>query len=809
MNTIALYLLSAIIFMSAVAEGAPSTRPRQSASTRHGTRAKTKITKRSTGKVSTKRAGKPKPRITPADAAGLRDMRPGTLKAMSFAVLEKNSASEEQKLEAYAKQHAKESTGVLARVVLGYHAYQKKRYSEAKLNFEAARLTPSPVRDYAEYYLAMSYLAEGERDPAIQVLSGFAARHPRSSLIAPVTLRLAESLVATDRAADAIALLTKPSAPLSQNVSDLLLGEAYRKNHQPEKAVLLLQKVYYYSPASSQADSAERHLKELRVELANSYPNPTAEMRQERSDRLYTAAQWRDAESEYRSAALYVTGAALDHARVRAGVCQYRSGDSRAALATLRNLEVSDQEADAERLYNLAAIYRHLDQTDVMEQQVELLGREHPESLWYQRALFMLGNHYLVSQDPARASQYYTLVYQKFPQGELAAESHWRVAFRRYRERNLPEARRLFLEHIRDYGTSPQLSSAIYWAGRTLEPESPADAAVYYKKLVETFPNYYYGLVASARLAGLNVPTAAKQPSAADPAESLLKSIKRPVPDSALDHANLSPKIQNRRVKARLLETAWLIDLAIDELKSGVSQDYSANFFLGRELAHLEEARGRYNVALNYGKRLLNGYFAFDLSELPRDDWELLFPLPWWSHIREKAEALNLDPYLVAGLIRQESEFNPEARSRSNAFGLMQLLPSTAKRMAKQMSTGRARAFRLASLTTPEYNVAYGTFYLRQLLNQFNGSLEQTLAGYNAGENRVIQWLQDGNFQEPAEFVESIPFTETREYVQAVLRNAALYRKLYAEERRLPKSATSATATLSPESANDGAGERE
>ena len=139
----------------------------------------------------------------------------------------------------------------------------------------------------------------------------------------------------------------------------------------------------------------------------------------------------------------------------------------------------------------------------------------------------------------------------------------------------------------------------------------------------------------------------------------------------------------------------------------------------------------------------------------------------------------SLDPYLVASLIRQESEFDPEARSRSNARGLMQLLPSTARYMAKQIPDRRARAYRLAALYQPEINLIYGTYYLRKVLDQFNGTVEYALAGYNAGERRVEEWMRDANFEDPAEFVESIPITETREYVQAVLRNAALYRKLY------------------------------
>jgi soluble lytic murein transglycosylase len=109
----------------------------------------------------------------------------------------------------------------------------------------------------------------------------------------------------------------------------------------------------------------------------------------------------------------------------------------------------------------------------------------------------------------------------------------------------------------------------------------------------------------------------------------------------------------------------------------------------------------------------------------------------------------------------------------------MQLLPSTARYMSRRIPDQRVRSYSLASLFRPEINLIYGTHYLRQVLDQFQGTVEHALAAYNAGPRRVEAWTRDGGFAEPAEFVESIPITETREYVQAVLRNAALYRKLY------------------------------
>jgi soluble lytic murein transglycosylase len=127
-------------------------------------------------------------------------------------------------------------------------------------------------------------------------------------------------------------------------------------------------------------------------------------------------------------------------------------------------------------------------------------------------------------------------------------------------------------------------------------------------------------------------------------------------------------------------------------------------------------------------------------------------------------------------LIRQESEFNPKVVSHANAYGLAQVLPSTGREISRKLSLP---GFRASMLFTPDVNLRIGTFYLRSMLDRLQGKLEATLASYNAGPNRVARWLSWGNFEEPAEFIETIPFDETRNYVISVLRNAQLYRRLY------------------------------
>jgi soluble lytic murein transglycosylase len=129
---------------------------------------------------------------------------------------------------------------------------------------------------------------------------------------------------------------------------------------------------------------------------------------------------------------------------------------------------------------------------------------------------------------------------------------------------------------------------------------------------------------------------------------------------------------------------------------------------------------------------------------------------------------------VVAGLIRQESAFEPEARSGKNAIGLMQLIGPTARRVAKQENLRYSQA----RLVDPDYNVRLGTAYFASLRKQFGG-VESALAAYNAGEDRVAFWTAGQSYRDKAEFVDSIPFTETRQYVEIVTRNADIYRRLY------------------------------
>jgi peptidoglycan lytic transglycosylase len=187
-----------------------------------------------------------------------------------------------------------------------------------------------------------------------------------------------------------------------------------------------------------------------------------------------------------------------------------------------------------------------------------------------------------------------------------------------------------------------------------------------------------------------------------------------------------------------------------------------------------EQADAPYQ-ALRAMKATAGNYLGLPLDKAPRRYWEMLFPLPYRRELEAAARRERVDPFLLAGLIRQESEFNPGALSSANAYGLTQVRPGTGRQFARKAGVPR---FTPRQLFQPATSLKIGSAVFRAMLDQY-GQVEQTLAAYNAGPRRMAEWAAWGTYREPAEFIEMIPFTETREYVEAVLRNADIYRRLY------------------------------
>jgi soluble lytic murein transglycosylase len=223
--------------------------------------------------------------------------------------------------------------------------------------------------------------------------------------------------------------------------------------------------------------------------------------------------------------------------------------------------------------------------------------------------------------------------------------------------------------------------------------------------------------------------------------------------------------------KARLLANAGLNDYIPQE----IAADPDSSSWSALAEAQIYASYGETYRAMRALKKALPYAASASIQSIPLAYWRILFPESWWDTIKAESAKNNLDPYLVASLIRQESEFNPSVISYANAYGLMQVVPATGRALAREEGIKNFDTFQLLD---PETNIRLGCRYLRQLLDRFGGVQEYALAAYNAGDERVVDWQSGGPYSGMDEFVESIPFTQTREYVEAILRNEETYKAI-------------------------------
>ncbi len=666
-------------------------------------------------------------------------------------------------VEAYARRHAKEDAGALAWLVVGYAHILDRGYPQAIDPLNRAKPRAGDLGDYVNFYLGTAYYQSGRLAEAVATLGGFAKAYPDSLLIRDAHVTYANALVADGRPLDAVELLENDRQPVRADL-ELALGRAYEASDQAAKALVILRNLYFTMPLSWEASQAEIELKKLAV-IPQTQP-PTFAERKTRADLLAKGKQYNEAANEYH-ALLNDAGPenrlVLEMAMAEA---LRHAGREKEAKKVLDSMPETTPEMNAERLFNLGEIARSASDDDSFFRILEQLRQTAPTSTWLEQALLSAGNIYLLRHDYDRAIDCFRELQQRFPNGGRASYALWKATWFSLRQGRRADAEKGFDQLIEQYPTSGEIPAAVYWRGRLAEEDGePAKARAYYQKVSERFRNYYYGELARQQLKKLKIES--------DPVHYALLDRIPPIDPSTKVTADPVPTDNLRVQKAQLLANGALLDFAVRELSAAA--DETKGNWLAPETAHLYTEAGRYDRAIEVLKKAVPGYFAVDLPSLPRPYWEALFPKPYWVDLKRFSSDNALDPYMVAALIRQESEFNPAAVSRANAVGLMQLLPKVGKSVAKQE---KLKHFSSNELFVPGVNLQLGTKYFRSMVDKF-GAFEYALAAYNAGAERVQEWLGQGKYRDPQEFVESIPFTETREYVQAILRNANVYQQLY------------------------------
>ncbi len=351
------------------------------------------------------------------------------------------------------------------------------------------------------------------------------------------------------------------------------------------------------------------------------------------------------ARAEFEAILPLLTGVDRDRARVRAGAAQYSSGDYRGALQYLKSLDIPHNEADAERWYYIEECARRMNNDDEMMESIKHLGRHEERSVWRLKALVSAGNRYLLSHKPEQYEPLYRAAWVTFPSDSATAYCHWKISWDAYLA-NKHDARDLLREQVQNYPGDNKAATALYYLGRLSESQSDYDSArAYYERLGSVFPNFYYAVLGRERLAEARVVAATPAVKVAE----WLDAIEFP------PHADYSAHIPNDATKtrierARLLASAGLTDFAEADVRFGSKVDGQPHL-LAVELASTD---GAPYLGLRHMKSLAPDYLSTPVSDAPKQFWKMLFPLPYSSALVNSAKSQNLDPYMVAALIRQD-----------------------------------------------------------------------------------------------------------------------------------------------------------
>ena len=675
---------------------------------------------------------------------------------------------------AYARRHQGDAAAT-AWLALGYADLQEGRFNEAVASLRAARSASDTLVDYEDFLEARAEHLVGHQSEGAALLTGFATRHPESIFNPEVPELLAQILLAQSNPAEAARVLAAVPGSAGRRGYQLAQAQVAEALGHINQAAQLYRHVLVAYPLSAEAGTARTRIQALGMDSILTVADQRL-----LADADYRAHRYAEAATQYRELAREsgMTAEMRASDLVAAADCDLHL--KRLTQSVAEALPAVGEDSAARRIELLLELARDRGSDAAVADRIGELQSRFPHSPWLAEALFSAANMNLLSRNYPQATTYYSALATQFPSAEHAAAAHWRAGWLSYRQGLYAQADQIFAQQIQLYPAAQETVSALYWRARLTESQDhqPALAAQRYRVLIANYTHYFYAQMARQRLTALGQPETAS-------ADLAHRSF--PIPHLDTEIPDDDPHL----LKARLLINAGLGAYVPQEIAAVPD---SASWGAVAE-ARLYASYGETFRALRLMKRALPFAASAPIAAIPFDDWRILFPQPYWSTIVAESARNNLDPCLVASLIRQESEFNPSAISGANAFGLMQLLPSVGRQMAREEGIGPIAT---RQLLDPVLNIRLGTRYLRQLLDHFGNVPEYALAAYNAGENRVTDWQAAGPYSGMDEFVESIPFTETRGYVESILRNREIYRELDEAAQQQPSLARIAVAPARP-----------
>lgn len=628
------------------------------------------------------------------------------------------------------------------------------------------------VGDYAVWLRGKALAQAGRHAEAMNAFEQLVKDFPDSLRAREAKILWAQSALQTGQPQN-IPFFVKDLAEKNDADALLLVAKSFEQQGNQEEAVAMYRRAYFYGAGTDASREAEAKLTSLNQPLAPQ----TAEEIRTRAEKLYNAKNYSEAQKAFDTLVSNFPSAVTPQINLKRVITfgnLRRASDAQFAF----NLIPQSAPEKEQGFYELARAFALARQWSQARQIVEAMRQTFPRSKWTPKTLIDVGMIARDQKNKPEETFFLQNAVTNYPNAVDVAQAQFELAWNEHDAKNYAVSSQMLTEHLARYADEDTTyrGRAGYWAARDSEKAGKtAEACALYKGVIYRYSANWYGYLAEQRLANLKAQN--RCPSSQFPADSIVGKAVENLKSVTVAKETSTAKEQKQFVKAEHLSTVGLFDWALDELNDAARTAPNSPK-VNLAVAKLYRMKGDNVSALLALARSYPDYSQMFPEEMSREEWEIFYPLTNWQTIKLWANNRRLDPYTVAGLIRQESVFNPRAKSGANAYGLMQLLIPTARATAKKY--GNSAVITGESLFQPALNIELGTAYMRDQLDKF-GRIEYLAVAYNAGPGRVPQWRATLPY-EIDEFVEEIPFRETRGYVQGVIRNSAQYRRLYDEK---------------------------
>lgn len=397
----------------------------------------------------------------------------------------------------------------------------------------------------------------------------------------------------------------------------------------------------------------------------------------------------------------------------------------------------------------------------------EKIIEQYPESYYARLSYLRLAESYFQLKETEKGISLWRELISKYPNSYESMTSLWNLA--RYYTNNNSELKALdyYRELSERFSQSRLGDDALYWRGKILENIGlDEEAKIAHEKLIREYPLSYY----TERIIEQRSDISFAWPVSVSKKEDFIN-----LEEFLKKYVKIEGKGQLSLLKAELFEEINFYKESIVELRETLNYN-SGNIFLLFKLSYVYKKNKDYNASLNYSE-IIFSYLEdnHQLEDLPLELWQSLYPVYYEDAVRKRALEYEIDPLLVLAMIREESRFNPWNESVAGARGLMQIIFSTGEWIAQKLNL---EDFTDEMLFSHEVNINLGCWYINYLKERFSNDFILIISGYNAGPGTTSKWLKEYDRSDLDNFVENVPYSETREHIKKVMKSYQMYKRL-------------------------------